>query len=59
MKMIREWIRKLDQPEPVESEYEAIPITYADVREVAMRLTESLEQVPGADIRTSLLIQPL
>jgi len=59
MKLIGEWIKKLDKPEPVESEYETIPITYADVREVATRLTESLEQFPGSDIKASVLVQPL
>ncbi|MFB0525520.1 MAG: secretin N-terminal domain-containing protein, partial [Phycisphaerae bacterium] len=59
MKRIGEWIEKLDQEEPVKSEHEAISITYADVREVADRLNEALQQMPGTELQASVLIQPL
>jgi len=59
MKLIGEWIEKLDRKDPVEKEYETISITYADVSEVASRLNEALEQMPGSDVRASVLVQPL
>jgi general secretion pathway protein D len=59
MKLIGEWIEKLDRKDPVEQEYETISITYADVSEVANRLNEALEQMPGSDVRASVLIQPM
>jgi len=59
MKQIGEWIDKLDKEEPVKSEYERISITYADVSEVAERLNEALQQMPGSELQTSVLIQPL
>jgi len=59
MKRISEWIEKLDQEEPVKSEHERISITYADVSEVADRLNEALQQMPGSELQASVLIQPL
>jgi general secretion pathway protein D len=59
MKLIGEWIEKLDRKDPVEKEYETISITYADVSEVADRLNQALEQMPGSDVRASVLVQPL
>jgi len=59
MKRIGEWIEKLDTKEPVEKEYETIPITYADVREVADRLNEALQQMPGAELQASVLVQAM
>ena len=59
MKQISEWIEKLDHEEPIKAEHETISITYADVREVAERLNEALQQMPGSELRASVLIQPL
>ncbi|MCH7556473.1 MAG: hypothetical protein IIB56_03350 [Planctomycetes bacterium] len=59
MKQISEWIDKLDHEEPVRAEYETVSITYADVGEVASRLNEALQQMPGSELQTSVLIQPL
>ncbi len=59
MKRIGEWIDKLDKEEPVKSEHERISITYADVSEVADRLNEALQQMPGSELQASVLIQPL
>jgi general secretion pathway protein D len=59
MKRIGEWIDKLDKEEPVKSEYERISITYADVSEVADRLNEALQQMPGSELQSSVLVQPL
>jgi len=59
MKRISEWIDKLDREEQVKSEYERISITYADVSEVADRLNEALQQMPGSELLASVLVQPL
>jgi general secretion pathway protein D len=59
MKMISDWIEKLDQEEPIKSEHETVPITYADVEEVAERLNEAMQQMPGSELTASVLIQPL
>jgi len=59
IKIISDWIQKLDKEEPVESEYETISITYADVREVASRLNDALKEMPGTELKANVLIQPL
>jgi len=59
MKQISEWIEKLDHEEPVKAEHETVSITYADVSEVASRLNEALQQMPGSELQASVLIQPL
>jgi general secretion pathway protein D len=59
MQRIGEWIDKLDKEEPVKSEHETISITYADVSEVADRLNEAMQQMPGSELQASVLIQPL
>ncbi len=59
MKRIGEWIEKLDHEEPVKAEHETVSITYADVEEVAERLNEALQQMPGSELQASVLIQPL
>jgi len=59
MKLIAEWIERLDQEEPVKSEHETVPITYVDVSEVADRLNEAMQQMPGSELQASVLIQPL
>jgi len=59
MKLIEEWIEKLDKEEPVKSEHETVQITYVDVEEVAERLNEAMQQMPGSELQASVLIQPL
>jgi type II secretion system protein D len=59
MKLISEWIDKLDHEEPVKAEHETVPITYVDVSEVAERLNEAMQQMPGSELQASVLIQPL
>ncbi|MCU0915261.1 MAG: hypothetical protein MUC88_11945 [Planctomycetes bacterium] len=59
MKLITEWIEKLDKGESVGQEYETVPITYADVREVATRINEALQQMPGTELQASVLVQAL
>ncbi|MHC4569528.1 MAG: secretin N-terminal domain-containing protein, partial [Planctomycetota bacterium] len=59
MKKIAEWIETLDKEEKIEREYETIPVGYADVAEVADRLNEAIQGMPGSELQHSILIQPL
>ncbi|MFC1765365.1 secretin N-terminal domain-containing protein [Planctomycetota bacterium] len=59
LELITEWIAKIDQPQETERDYETIAITYADIREVASRLTQALEHMPGTELQASVLVQPL
>ena len=56
---IHDWIEKLDIEEPVRSEYETVAITYADVREVASRIEDALQDMPGEELMPSVLVRPL
>ncbi|MEJ2648427.1 MAG: secretin N-terminal domain-containing protein, partial [Sedimentisphaerales bacterium] len=59
MQQIEEWIIKLDQKDSIEREYDLIIPKYVDVSEVSSRITSMLNQMPGQEIRKSVLIQPL
>ena len=59
MKMIGEWIAKLDHEEPVNKDYEVVAITYTDVTKLADRLNESIKQIPGLESQADILLQPL
>jgi general secretion pathway protein D len=57
---VRGWVEKLDREEPVKSEYETVSIRYADVREVAQQLDQTLANMPGGEnIRRSIMVRPL
>ncbi|HBR20357.1 MAG: hypothetical protein A2Y13_10400 [Planctomycetes bacterium GWC2_45_44] len=59
IKRIGQWIEKLDQAGQVQSEYETISIMYVDVSEVAERLNEAMQKMPGTELKASVLVQPL
>ncbi|MCX5647440.1 MAG: hypothetical protein NTZ17_22585 [Phycisphaerae bacterium] len=59
IKLIGEWIKKLDMAEPVKSECETVSIVYADTREVAQRIEMSLQQMSGTDLKPNIVVQPL
>jgi general secretion pathway protein D len=59
MRLIGEWIAKLDRAEPLEREHETVSITYADVREVSTRINEALQRMPGTELQASVLVQAL
>jgi type II secretion system protein D len=59
MTQIEEWIKKLDQKEAIEKEYETITLKYLDVSEVAERINDMLTEMPGQEITKSVLVQPL
>ncbi len=57
IKQIEEWIKKLDVAEPLESEYEVIPLTYANADEVERSVEQSLRDMPGMELMPSVIIQ--
>ena len=59
MKKIAEWIEKLDKEQTISREHETITLGYANVSEVAQRLNEAIQQMPGMELEASVLIQPL
>jgi general secretion pathway protein D len=59
MKKIAEWIEKLDNDKPIGREHETVTLAYADVSEVAQRLNEVIQQMPGSELQQSVLVQPL
>ena len=60
MKKIAELIEKLDKKESkVVREYESVKVRDADAREVAERLNEAIQQMPGTELQQGVLFQPL
>ncbi len=59
MKLIKEWIKKLDKEEPVQSDYDIIPLRYADPYEVEDGLNDMFRDLPGTEFLPSVLVQPL
>ncbi len=60
IEMVRGWIKKLDREEPIRSEYETVPIQYANCDEVARRIEETLAGMPGAEnLRPSVTVKSL
>ena len=59
VKQIHEWIEKLDREEPVASESEMMPIKYADPREVAQRIEDALQDMPGSELTPNILVRSL
>lgn len=59
IKQIGEWIAKMDREQPIAPEYETVSIIYANVDEVARRIQQSLEDMPGTELRPNVLVQPL
>ena len=59
IKKVRDWIEKLDVAEPVRSEYETVAIAYADPREVASRIEDALDDMPGTALTPGVLVRPL
>jgi len=59
IKQIGEWIQKLDMEGPVESEYEVVPLMYADPENVQRGIEESMKNMPGAGLTPSVVVQSL
>ncbi len=59
IEQIGEWITKMDRDQPVKAEYETVSVVYADTDEVARRIQQSLEDLPGTELRPNVLVQAL
>jgi general secretion pathway protein D len=59
MKLIDEWIKKLDRSDPVESEYETVQLRYADADEVERSVEEGFRNLPGTEFLPSIVIESL
>jgi len=59
MKLIDEWIKKLDKAEPVESEYEVVQLRYANASEVERSIEEGFRDLPGTEFLPSIVVEPL
>ncbi|MGE5296592.1 MAG: secretin N-terminal domain-containing protein [Solirubrobacterales bacterium] len=59
VQQIGEWIEKMDRDQPIEADSESVPIVYADPDEVARRIQQSLESMPGTELRPNVLVQAL
>jgi len=59
MERITKLIEKLDKKETVESEYVIRDIQYVEVRELADQINSMLEEMPGRELQTNVVVQPL
>jgi len=59
IKQIAEWIEKMDREQPIAPEYETVSLVYASADEVARRIQQSLEDMPGTELRPNVLVQAL
>jgi general secretion pathway protein D len=59
IKQIGEWIQKLDIEGPVESEYEVVPLMYADPADVQRGIEQAMKDMPGAGLTPSVVVQSL
>ncbi len=56
---IEEWARRLDIGEEEEMRQTVVQVRYADVREVARMVQNTLQQMPGTDLRTNIVVEAL
>jgi general secretion pathway protein D len=59
MKQISEWIQKLDMEGPVESEYEVVPLMYANPQDVQKGIEQAMKDMPGTGLTPSVVVEPL
>ena len=59
MEFIRDWVERLDNAEPIETEHEIVPVAFVDAQEVAEELEHSLQQMTGTEFRFNVVIRPL
>ena len=58
---IEQWVRQFDQPGMAEADpdYTTIKVTYVNVLELAEQISETISQMPGSAITTSIRVLPL
>jgi len=59
MQRIESWIQKLDVKETIPPEQTVIPVEFVDVREVARLARSAIQEMPGSQLKTSVVIQEM
>ena len=59
MGRIEEWIKRLDQAEAEEARQQVIPVRYANVSEVVRMVNNTIQQMPGTDIKANIVVEAL
>lgn len=58
MKVIEEWVARLDEPSEVESYFEIFRVVYADMDEVSRQIQRTIESMPNEELRKSIRVVP-
>lgn len=59
MARIEEWVAKLDLAEAQESRQQVIPVRYANVTEVVRMVNNTIQQMPGTDLKANVVVEGL
>ena len=59
MQRIESWIKKLDVRETIPPEQTIISVEFVDVREVARLARSAIQEMPGSQLKTSVVIQEM
>ena len=59
MRLIKEWVEKLDIEESEKVDQEMVSVSYLDVNELASRLNAGIEQNPRSGMRPDVFVQAL
>jgi general secretion pathway protein D len=59
MEEIAKWIEKLDKPEQSKSEQTIVQVRYVDVREVVDIVRKTLQEIPGTEFKTGVIVEAL
>ncbi|NLF30520.1 MAG: hypothetical protein GX591_06495 [Planctomycetes bacterium] len=58
MEQILQWVQQLDKPRDEEQSYELVDVQYADVREVATQLGQTIRQMPDPELSQATQVVP-
>jgi general secretion pathway protein D len=59
MMRIEKWIKKLDIADSAELHQVVIQVHYADVQEVARMVQNTIQKMPGTDVKTNIVVEAL
>ena len=59
MQLIEEWIKKLDISDTTEVRQTVVQVRYANVREVARMVQNTIQKMPGTDVQTNVIVEAL
>ena len=58
MKVIEEWVARLDEPSEVETYFEIFQVKYADMDEVSRQVERTIQSMPNEELRKSIRVVP-